>query len=130
VAGPAAIHRIESCRRERAPAVTDIAAICAKSKGINMKPNRSAASVQLRQDLARLLRRLRAVRREKRPYDQLQWRIHRALAEARRIGSLVSFSDATAVRTDATYLGTCPVGAPASARADENARPGAVAEGV
>jgi len=58
-----------------------------------MKPRHSSASVQLRQDLARLLRRLRAVHRQKRPYDHLLWNLDRALAKARRLAPLLSFDD-------------------------------------
>jgi hypothetical protein len=86
-----------------------------------MKPMRSSASVQLRRDVAQLLRRLRAVRRQKRPYDQLQWRLHRALEEARSIGRLVSFSDAPLEQADAPQPGTCPVGGPSAGREKSDA---------
>lgn len=73
-----------------------------------MKPRYSSASVQLRQDLARLLRRLRAVHRQKRPYDQLLWSIDRALSQARRLAPLVSFHDVPGA-ANPLYPSACPL---------------------
>jgi hypothetical protein len=69
---------------------------------MNMKPKRSAESVGLRRDLARLLRRLRTTRQEHRLDDDLASRVDLALVEARRISHLVTFGDDRGARPAGT----------------------------
>jgi hypothetical protein len=66
----------------------------------------------LRRDLAQLLRRLRALRRERLAYDELQLRFTRALAETRSIGPLLTFDDVPAGQKDAADPEACAVTEP------------------
>jgi hypothetical protein len=86
-------------------------------KGINMKRMRSPDSVQLRRDLAQLLRSLRALRRERLADGELQWRITRAITQARSIQPFVTFGH-TAGRPDANEAEGCQVSQAAARRTD------------
>ena len=57
-----------------------------------MKLTRSSESVRLRRDLAQLLRRLRAARKEKLSCDELASRITLAIIEARSVSRLIRFA--------------------------------------
>src|SRR6266446_9072960 len=67
-----------------------------------MKPNRSIESVRLRRDLAQLVRRLKAIRKEKLSQNDLASRINLALVEARSISQLVTFADIVTTHPHAT----------------------------
>jgi hypothetical protein len=55
-----------------------------------MKANKSAETIQLRRDLARLLKRLRGIRREKLALHELRQRVSAALLEAGSLAQLVA----------------------------------------
>ena len=68
-----------------------------------MKHKRSPDSARLRRDLAQLLRRLRAMKKERLSPDELASRVNLALREARSLSHLVTFSDGASRRPAGTW---------------------------